>query len=306
MVVGAHAAAGRVQQVAELKEGDYLGERALLDNAPRAATVTAITAAVCLYWSAESFYKLFTKKQLNIQFAKRVAISAEAMGSAQTFSAPSNAIREKTTEQKALIRKAIEENVLFRGLHEDHANRVIEEMYRVEFKVGDIPIRQGDRGDRLYVIESGHFDVRVAKDGKERVVAKRGKGTMVGELALMYNAPRAATIVAMSTAVTWVVDRFTFRRVLKNISEKQLRRYRDFLKKEDSDQKRAATVTATQKCRLLKLNRNAVFLLLGPVEDIMKKRVKGYEEVTSKKDDNEDPLSPAYKESSSGLVRSSK
>uniref|UniRef100_A0A7S3ZEV3 cGMP-dependent protein kinase n=1 Tax=Lotharella globosa TaxID=91324 RepID=A0A7S3ZEV3_9EUKA len=347
---------GKSEQVAELKVGDYLGERALLDNAPRAATVTATAPTICLYWSGEAFYKLFTKKHLNIKFAKRVAISAETMGSAQAFSAPADAVREKKQQQKDLIQKVIESNVLFRGLHEDHATRVIEQMYRVNFSKGEIPIKQGDRGDRLYVVETGLFEVRVkADDNKERVVAQRGAGTLFGELALMYNAPRAATVVALTDAVTWVVDRFTFRRVLKNVSEKQLQRYRDFLKKvsllaplteverekiaealeevsvpngtvimrqgqkgncmyiigrgevvcekdgrevarygpgdyfgerallkADSEQKRAATVTAVAKCRLLKLSRNAVFLLLGPVEDIMKQRVKGYDVLEAK------------------------
>ncbi|GAB5362406.1 hypothetical protein AAMO2058_000794100 [Amorphochlora amoebiformis] len=347
---------GQVQQVAELKTGDYLGERALLDNAPRAATVTATANTSCLYWSAEAFYKLFTKSQLNIQFAKRVAVSAETMGdmsrkgSAQNFNMPPDATREKTEEQARIIRKVIESNVLFRGLNEDHTTRIVELMYRLNYQKGDIPIRQGDRGDRLYVVETGVFEVKVTVDGKERVVAQRGAGTLFGELALMYNAPRAATVCAITEAVVWCVDRFTFRRVLKNVTESQLKRYRDFLKKvsllaplteserakiaeaieevhvakgtvimkqgqkgtcmyiigsgsvkcikdeavvakivsgdyfgeralmaAEAEQKRAATVIAEKECRLLKLNRNAVFLLLGPVEDIMKKRLSGYE-----------------------------
>ena len=42
-------------------------------------------------------------------------------------------------------------------------------------------------------------------------VASRDPGTCFGELALMYNAPRAATVVATSDAVLWAVDRYTIR-----------------------------------------------------------------------------------------------
>eukprot|EP00468_Gymnochlora_sp_CCMP2014_P003604 CAMPEP_0167753154 /NCGR_PEP_ID=MMETSP0110_2-20121227/7548_1 /TAXON_ID=629695 /ORGANISM="Gymnochlora sp., Strain CCMP2014" /LENGTH=761 /DNA_ID=CAMNT_0007638873 /DNA_START=3 /DNA_END=2288 /DNA_ORIENTATION=+ len=346
---------GQTSEVGELKAGDYFGERALLNTAPRAATVTATAATRCLYWSAEAFYKLFTKSDLNIQFAKRVAVSAESMGyekrgSAQNFSAPPNAVYAKTKDQEQLIKNVLESQVMFRGLKEEHTDKIIELMYKVTYRKGQIPITQGDRGDRLYVVETGLFEVRVKKDGKERAVAQRGAGTLFGELALMYNAPRAATVVALTDADTWVVDRFTFRRVLKNISDMQLEMYRNFLSKvsllapltdmerakiaealeeirvaagtvimkqgqkgssmyilgsgkvscekdgqvvaeihagdyfgerallkADSDQKRAATVIADTECRLLKLSRNAVFLLLGPVEDIMKQRVKGYD-----------------------------
>ena len=71
---------GTTHEVGTLKSGDYLGERALLNSAPRAATVTAIVPTTCLFWSADNFFKLFTRSHLNIKFAKRVAVSAEQMG----------------------------------------------------------------------------------------------------------------------------------------------------------------------------------------------------------------------------------
>jgi cAMP-dependent protein kinase regulator len=46
----------------------------------------------------------------------------------------------------------------------------------------------------LYVVEKGTFDIFVKSGDKTRKVAVRGPGTCFGELALMYNAPRAATV----------------------------------------------------------------------------------------------------------------
>jgi hypothetical protein len=56
----------------------------------------------------------------------------------------------------------------------------------------------GKLGDNFYVVESGEFDISVCKTvgGPSIVVAKRGAGQSFGELALLYNAPRAATIKA--------------------------------------------------------------------------------------------------------------
>ena len=44
-------------------------------------------------------------------------------------------------------------------------------------------------------------------------VATKGPKSFFGEMALMYNAPRAATVTSVSEATVWVVDRFTFRSV---------------------------------------------------------------------------------------------
>lgn len=54
----------------------------------------------------------------------------------------------------------------------------------------------GDEGTSFYVVESGEFEVikHNAEDGTDNVVTKGGRGACVGELALLHDAPRAATI----------------------------------------------------------------------------------------------------------------
>lgn len=99
-------------------------------------------------------------------------------------------------------------------------------------------ISQGDAGDYFYVVEKGTFDVYVnptgtvqpGPDGMGEKVGTIESGGSFGELALMYNAPRAATIVsAEAGCMLWALDRMTFRRILMESTFARRRMYESFL-----------------------------------------------------------------------------
>jgi Cyclic nucleotide-binding domain len=77
---------------------------------------------------------------------------------------------------------------------------------RVEAEPGDVVIREGDHGDRFYVIESGR--VEVTKEGRH--VTNLGPGDFVGEIALLRDVPRTATVTATSASVFQTLDRAHF------------------------------------------------------------------------------------------------
>jgi MFS family permease len=77
---------------------------------------------------------------------------------------------------------------------------------RVEVAAGDVFIREGDHGDVFYVVESG--TVEVTKEGRH--VAHLGPGDYVGEIALLRDVPRTATVTATSAAVLQALDREHF------------------------------------------------------------------------------------------------
>jgi cAMP-dependent protein kinase regulator len=54
-------------------------------------------------------------------------------------------------------------------------------------------------------------------------------GEAFGELALLYNAPRAATIIAKTPVKLWQLDRNTFNHIVKDASKKKREQYEDFL-----------------------------------------------------------------------------
>ena len=72
----------------------------------------------------------------------------------------------------------------------------------------------GQRGDYFYIIETGSFEVLV----NGLVVSTLENGKSFGELALLYNTPRAATVQAVTQSVVFALGRDTFRNTLANTS----------------------------------------------------------------------------------------
>lgn len=91
----------------------------------------------------------------------------------------------------------------------------------------EVIIKQGDSGDYFYVIEKGFFDIFVDGDKCNTL----GKGTSFGELALLYNSLRMASVISKnSSGLLWAIDRLTFRKIVINHNYYKRKRYENFLK----------------------------------------------------------------------------
>ncbi len=71
---------------------------------------------------------------------------------------------------------------------------------------GNRIIDQGDEGDRFYVVSEGQFEV--IKDG--RPVATLAQGDFFGEIALLREAPRSATVIALADSEVYILERGEF------------------------------------------------------------------------------------------------
>ena len=71
----------------------------------------------------------------------------------------------------------------------------------------------------LYIVEAGSLACTKVIGGKETFLKQYQVGDVFGELALLYNAPRAATIVAETDVQLWVLDRETFNHIVKGASQ---------------------------------------------------------------------------------------
>jgi len=163
---------------------------------------------------------------------RRTSVSAESMAptSADNGPPPEKIVIPKSAEQRARIETSIRNNFLFKNLDEEQYNDVVDAMSEKKFGVGETVIKQGAVGDFFYVTESGSLDVFVSRAGGEPIkVASYGPNSSFGELALMYNAPRAATIKTTSESVLWALDRVTFRRILMDSTSKKRRYYESLL-----------------------------------------------------------------------------
>ena len=91
-----------------------------------------------------------------------------------------------------LLKKCLQEKFfLFKELDSESQSKMIDAMSKVDsVELRQVIMNQGDEGDFMYVIESGSYEVSV--DGSK--VASLRKGEIFGELALLYQCPRAATI----------------------------------------------------------------------------------------------------------------
>src|ERR1700728_4826664 len=86
---------------------------------------------------------------------------------------------------------------LFAPLDEMTRLQLAEQLEPVHAAAGDVVIAQGEPGDGLYLLLSGRLQVSVAAGGIESVLQDLARGAIVGEIALLSNMPRSATIRAV-------------------------------------------------------------------------------------------------------------
>ncbi|MCX5743857.1 MAG: cyclic nucleotide-binding domain-containing protein [Proteobacteria bacterium] len=118
----------------------------------------------------------------------------------------------------AAAARALAMTPLFAGLPKEALEALVEELQLISLDVGEVLFREGDPGDALYVIAEG--EVSIQAEGPPRVeMARHGAGTFLGEVALMTDQPRSATVIAVTEAELLRIDRNTLGRVLVNHGE---------------------------------------------------------------------------------------
>jgi CRP-like cAMP-binding protein len=106
------------------------------------------------------------------------------------------ALREKVGRSVAradLLRRI----PLFAELDAQQIQHVAACLREESYQCGQVIVREGEVGETFYVIESGQVQVSVSRDGEEKVIAQRGAGEYVGEIALLLAVPRTATVRAL-------------------------------------------------------------------------------------------------------------
>ena len=178
--------------VATLHHGSAFGELALIHNVPRAATIRSVSN--CQLWAVD-----------RVTFRTLLASTAS----------------HSRDEKVAALRNVS----LFQNLNDAAIDRISDALEIVTFASGDYIIKQGDLGDRFYVVKSGEVIVtQSSSGGYENELTRCQVGDYFGEIALMQDEPRKANVKALSPTVEcYSLDRASFTSMmgsLKTVLEK--------------------------------------------------------------------------------------
>ncbi|XP_051540023.1 cGMP-dependent protein kinase 1-like isoform X1 [Myxocyprinus asiaticus] len=161
------------------------------------------------------------------QRIKRQAISAEPMGldpNQLTHVTLTN--YSKSEESRGLIQKALLENDFMKHLEASQILTIMDCMYPTTLAQGCCVIQEGDDGSTVYVLEEGL--VEVTKGGQKRCTIEPGK--VFGELAILYNCTRTATVTALTDIKLWAIDRQGFQTIMMRTGLLKHSNYMEFLR----------------------------------------------------------------------------
>ncbi|MBI3177210.1 MAG: cyclic nucleotide-binding domain-containing protein, partial [Chloroflexi bacterium] len=179
---------GDERMVNELVSGDYFGEAALLTGEPRNATVRALTPVEALSLRKRDFDRL---------------VRAGFDGGAKIDAA---------LKRIGLLRRI----PLFADFESYELKLVAAQLETQEAEAGATIIRQGEVGDKFYIVEAGEAAVRLrGPDGAEVERARLGPGDYFGEIALLMDVPRVASVVAAGAARLLTLNAAAFNELVR-------------------------------------------------------------------------------------------
>lgn len=228
--------------VAILQKGDYFGEAAIVNNERRGAWVVAEEDNTQTLFLEKSHFDTILQERPGITFARRRGgVTATIAAADELKSNISPEAYQKTSAVREMLLEALNSRPHFKSLTVQQKLGMIDSMYRETIPAGTTIIRQGDLGTNLYIIEKGSVVVTQTKSNQGssgassggqqdnprqinvgpaqggEVIAHLGAGKLFGDLAIMYHAPRNATVTTDQETTVWAIDRFTYRRVTQYV-----------------------------------------------------------------------------------------
>ena len=118
---------------------------------------------------------------------------------------------------------------------------------RMNFAAGQELFHQGDQGDAMYVILGGVADVLIDSQGGQIAIAELQKNGFVGEIAILCDVPRTATIKAREPLNTLKISKDTFYRMVGEFPQMAIEIMRELAHRVEDTNKKLREATANNK-----------------------------------------------------------
>ncbi|KAM9263631.1 cGMP-dependent protein kinase 2 isoform 1-T1 [Cariama cristata] len=142
-----------------------------------------------------------------------------------TFSFEKARVRKDSSEKK-LITDALSKNQFLKRLEPHQIRDMVECMYERTFQQGSYVIRQGEPGNHIFVLKEGSLEVFQ----QNKLLSSIPVWTAFGELAILYNCTRTASVKAITDVKTWALDREVFQNIMRVTAQTRQEQYRNFLR----------------------------------------------------------------------------
>ncbi|NXL76301.1 KGP2 kinase, partial [Leptocoma aspasia] len=141
------------------------------------------------------------------------------------FSLEKATVRKDSSEKK-LITDALNKNQFLKRLEPHQTRDMVECMYERTFQQGSYVIRQGEPGNHIFVLKEGSLEVFQ----QNKLLSSIPVWTAFGELAILYNCTRTASVKAITNVKTWALDREVFQNIMRVTAQTRQEQYRNFLR----------------------------------------------------------------------------
>ena len=162
------------------------------------------------------------------QRKQRQSVSAEAYGAFNERKAYVPKVIAKDEAQTARLQEVLQACWMFKHHTPENMKIILDAMQEKQVEAGTRLIQEGDEGEVMWVIEDGELDCIKVIQGQEKVVKTCKRGDVFGELALLYNCKRAASVVASRACILWELDRETFKAICYEAAQKAPPEYEGF------------------------------------------------------------------------------
>jgi MFS family permease len=108
------------------------------------------------------------------------------------------------------IRLRLLDQEIFAGLPPARIEAAARRLVAVPVAAGEVVVRQGDAADRFYLVDAGTLRVTQDRDGVETELRELGPGALFGEIGLLQDVPRTATVTATTPGVLYALDADAF------------------------------------------------------------------------------------------------